>query len=254
MPWLVWRRLETPRTPMSRKILLAVLALAAPFALSSAAAAAQGTAATAVLALERTDLQCISLLLFRGPTRPASLATAFTRGFPQAASGDPLWRDAPFGAAGEADVALRMARPERGELFARKLATTAPLSDLIEDEFLPGRDKVDDSELLGFARQHGATIFHPAGTCRMGPDGAPGGRDVVDARLRVHGVAGLRVVDASVMPSVVGGNTNAPVIMMAEKAVDMIRHDRSLTSPHQDHQDDSRACRHPHRPPEELRL
>ncbi|MGQ3004413.1 MAG: GMC oxidoreductase, partial [Hydrogenophaga sp.] len=70
------------------------------------------------------------------------------------------------------------------------------------------------------------TIYHPVGTCRMGPDGAPGGLDVVDARLRVHGVAGLRVVDASVMPSVVGGNTNAPVIMMAEKAVDMMRADR----------------------------
>ena len=64
------------------------------------------------------------------------------------------------------------------------------------------------------------------GTCRMGPDAAQGA--VVDAQLRVHGVAGLRVVDASVMPGVVGGNTNAPVIMMAEKAVDMIRQDHSL--------------------------
>ncbi len=80
-----------------------------------------------------------------------------------------------------------------------------------------------DAQIEQFIRNHADTIYHPVGTCRMGPDAA---RDVVDARLRVHGVAGLRVVDASVMPSVVGGNTNAPVIMMAEKAVDMMSADR----------------------------
>ncbi len=79
-----------------------------------------------------------------------------------------------------------------------------------------------DAQIEQFIRNHADTIYHPVGTCRMGP----GPMDVVDARLRVHGVAGLRVVDASVMPSVVGGNTNAPVIMMAEKAVDMMREDR----------------------------
>jgi choline dehydrogenase-like flavoprotein len=80
-----------------------------------------------------------------------------------------------------------------------------------------------DAQIEQFVRFHADTIYHPVGTCRMGPDAMA----VVDARLRVHGVAGLRVVDASVMPSVVGGNTNAPVIMMAEKAVDMIREDHS---------------------------
>jgi choline dehydrogenase-like flavoprotein len=80
-----------------------------------------------------------------------------------------------------------------------------------------------DAQIEQFVRRHADTIYHPVGTCRMGPDVTQGA--VVDARLRVHGVGGLRVVDASVMPSVVGGNTNAPVIMMAEKAVDMIRHD-----------------------------
>jgi choline dehydrogenase-like flavoprotein len=79
-----------------------------------------------------------------------------------------------------------------------------------------------DAQIEQFIRNHADTIYHPVGTCRMGSDPLA----VVNARLQVHGVAGLRVVDASVMPSVVGGNTNAPVIMMAEKAVDMIRADR----------------------------
>ena len=83
-----------------------------------------------------------------------------------------------------------------------------------------------DAQIEQFVRFHADTIYHPVGTCRMGPDAGA----VVDARLRVHGVAGLRVVDASVMPGVVGGNTNAPVIMMAEKAVDMIREDHSFES------------------------
>ncbi len=79
---------------------------------------------------------------------------------------------------------------------------------------------VSDDDLLEFARNKGATIFHPAGTCKMGP--ASDAHAVVDAELRVHGIAGLRVVDCSVMPTIVSGNTNAPVIMIAEKAADMI--------------------------------
>ncbi len=78
-----------------------------------------------------------------------------------------------------------------------------------------------DAAIADFVRRHADTIYHPVGTCRMGPrpqDGA-----VVDAQLRVHGVAGLRVVDASIMPTIVGGNTNAPVIAIAEKAAEMIR-------------------------------
>ena len=76
-----------------------------------------------------------------------------------------------------------------------------------------------DAEIEAFIRQHADTIYHPVGSCRMGP----GDMDVVDAQLRVHGLQSLRVVDASIMPRIVGGNTNAPVIMIAEKAADMIK-------------------------------
>ena len=72
--------------------------------------------------------------------------------------------------------------------------------------------------MLAFLREKGVTVYHPSGTCAMGS----GPLAVVDAELRVHGIAGLRVVDASVMPVLVSGNTNAPVIMIAEKAADLI--------------------------------
>jgi choline dehydrogenase-like flavoprotein len=81
-----------------------------------------------------------------------------------------------------------------------------------------------DAQIEAYIRQHADTIYHPVGTCRMGPaEGAASGRSVVDAALRVHGLQGLRVVDASVMPQIIGGNTNAPTIMIAEKAADLIR-------------------------------
>ena len=76
-----------------------------------------------------------------------------------------------------------------------------------------------DTEIEHFIRDHADTIYHPVGSCRMGN----GPLDVVDAQLRVRGIDALRVVDASIMPRVVGGNTNAPVIMIAEKAADMLR-------------------------------
>ena len=81
-----------------------------------------------------------------------------------------------------------------------------------------------DAQIEAYVRQHADTIYHPVGTCRMGPAGeAADGGSVVDAELRVHGLQGLRVVDASVMPQIVGGNTNAPTIMIAEKAAELIR-------------------------------
>jgi choline dehydrogenase-like flavoprotein len=81
-----------------------------------------------------------------------------------------------------------------------------------------------DEQLDHWIRQNADTVYHPVGTCRMGPAAqAPQGGSVVDAELRVHGLQGLRVVDASVMPQIVGSNTNAPTIMIAEKAADLIR-------------------------------
>ncbi|WP_460813052.1 GMC family oxidoreductase [Luteimonas pelagia] len=86
------------------------------------------------------------------------------------------------------------------------------------DPVLPARDDLDDAGLADFIRAKAETIYHPAGTCRMGVDDM----SVVDPRLRVHGVDGLRVVDASVMPTLPGGNTNAPVTMIAERAADLV--------------------------------
>jgi choline dehydrogenase len=83
---------------------------------------------------------------------------------------------------------------------------------------LPGEDFQSDGELAQKAGDIGTTIFHPVGTCRMGSDP----QAAVDARLRVHGVGALRVVDASIMPTITSGNTNSPVIMIAEKASEMI--------------------------------
>jgi choline dehydrogenase len=110
-----------------------------------------------------------------------------------------------------------------GLRFARRLAATAPLSAYVAAELQPGDAARSDEELLAFARRAGATIFHPSGTCRMGPDDDRGA--VVDSRLRVRGVDGLWVVDCSVMPTLVSGNTNVPAIMIGEKAADMIRED-----------------------------
>ena len=107
-----------------------------------------------------------------------------------------------------------------GAKLARALAATRALKGYVESEYRPGPQARSDDDLLEFARGHGATIFHPAGTCRMGNDAAA----VVDERLRVRGVDGLRVVDCSVMPTLTSGNTHAPAVMIAEKASDLILH------------------------------
>ena len=111
-----------------------------------------------------------------------------------------------------------------GLKFARRLANTPPLAGYVAGEFQPGERVQSDDEWLAYCREAGDTVFHPTSTCRMGTDAA----SVVDERLRVRGVGGLRVIDASVMPSVVSGNTNAAVIALAEKGADIVREDAAL--------------------------
>jgi choline dehydrogenase len=105
-----------------------------------------------------------------------------------------------------------------GLRMARRLFGAPALEKYVVGETLPGSDVQSDDELLDYARQYGSTVFHATCTCKMGPDGMA----VVDDRLRVHGLQGLRVIDASVMPTVTSTNTNAPTIMIAEKGAAVI--------------------------------
>lgn len=110
-----------------------------------------------------------------------------------------------------------------GVNIARKIARCAPLTSKISQEYRPhaGLDMNDYDATLDWARNNTASIYHPTGTCKMGS-----GKDaVVDARLRVHGITGLRVADCSIMPEIVSGNTNAPAIMIGEKASDLMLED-----------------------------
>jgi choline dehydrogenase len=144
-----------------------------------------------------------------------------SRGFIALASADPLAQ--PLIHANYMTTEKDRAYAVKSIAFARKLAQTKPLSGLVAEEVMPGPQVRTEPEILEFARRNGATIFHPSGTCRMGGDEAA----VVDPRLRVRGVSGLWVVDCSIMPTLVSGNTNVPAIMVAEKAADMIREDCS---------------------------
>ncbi|MFZ9038971.1 MAG: GMC family oxidoreductase [Gammaproteobacteria bacterium] len=106
-----------------------------------------------------------------------------------------------------------------GVRLLRKLASCPSLAEIIEEEITPGVEVQSDEDLIADIRERSSTVFHPTSTCMMGPDRNSA---VVDSRCRVYGTQRLRVVDASVFPSVISGNTNAPVIMVAEKAADMI--------------------------------
>jgi len=119
---------------------------------------------------------------------------------------------------GERDDVERLVR---GFKLMRRIFQQPALAAHLGKEMPSSAVAQTDDQIEQFIRRFGDTIYHPVGSCRMGT----GPMDVVDARLRVHGVQGLRVVDASIMPDIVGGNTNAPTIMIAEKAADMIKAD-----------------------------
>jgi choline dehydrogenase len=106
-----------------------------------------------------------------------------------------------------------------GLRWARKIGQSRAFDAYRGAEFLPGEEVQSDADLAEFIRTRAETLYHPVGTCKMGEDPLA----VVDAELRVRGVDGLRVVDASVMPTIIGGHTNAPTIMIAEKAADAIK-------------------------------
>ncbi|MCO5091848.1 GMC family oxidoreductase [Bosea sp. (in: a-proteobacteria)] len=108
-----------------------------------------------------------------------------------------------------------------GMRLIRRIAQQPAIAPFVREELLPGAHVKTDAEFETAIRQNGVSNLHPVGTCRMGPNG----RTVVDPQLRVHGVERLRVIDASVMPTVPGGNTNAPTIMIAEKGSEMILKD-----------------------------
>jgi choline dehydrogenase len=107
----------------------------------------------------------------------------------------------------------------RGFKLGRQISRAPSFARYKAHEVQPGTAAQDDAALIDYIRRAASTVHHPCGSCRMGTDGDA----VVDPQLRVHGIEGLRVADASIFPSVVGGNTNAAIVMIAEKAADMIR-------------------------------
>ncbi len=156
---------------------------------------------------------------FSGFSLAARLLRPESRGSVQIQSVDPLQAPAirPNYFSAEKDCGVLLA----GMKATRRLADTAAMRRYVVREHDPGASCVSDADLLDHLRLRGGISYHPVGTCKMGNDASA----VVDDRLRVHGIHGLRVVDASIMPTIVSGNTNAPTIMIAEKGADMILQD-----------------------------
>ena len=182
---------------------------------------------------DRIDLQIqmrpFSMLgaggMYRADSYPAVTASCgllqpHSVGWLQLASADPA--QAPRMLANylsdERDIAPLLA----GIRLLRKIFATTPLAEHVQREVMPGPERISDADLSAYLRETANSMYHPVGSCRMGQDDAA----VVDARLRVRGIEGLRVADASIMPKVPSGNTNAPVIMVADKAATMIAEDR----------------------------
>jgi len=151
------------------------------------------------------------IILGTQPTRPTS------RGHLEIRSADPFTAPAihPNYLSTNHDISEQL----EGARVMRKLAAAPSLAEIIDEEIDPGFGVETDEEMIADIRGRAGTVFHPVSTCRMGEDEST---SVVDPKLRVHGLAGLRVIDASVFPAVTSGNTNAPTIMVAEKGADMI--------------------------------
>jgi choline dehydrogenase len=194
---------------------------------SSNIAEAGGFASSRYAQAGRPDLQfhfVPALLEDHGRTRPAGQGfTVHTcalrpesRGEIALASNDPLAKALmrPNYLSAEADLKTML----DGLRISRDLFAAKSLAKFTASEFLPGAALTTPAELSAFIRQKAETIYHPVGTCKMGADEMA----VVDAQLRVHGTLGLRVVDASIMPTLIGGNTNAPTIMIAERVSELI--------------------------------
>jgi choline dehydrogenase len=150
-----------------------------------------------------------------------------SRGFVRIKSADPL--EAPAMQPNYLSTPRDRQMLVAGIRLARRLAATKALSPYVKREHRPGPAASSDEDLLEFAKNTGGTIFHPSGTCKMG-DRSRDPIAVVDSRLRVHGLEGLRVVDCSIMPTLVSGNTNVPVVMIAEKAADLILADAAQSA------------------------
>jgi len=144
-----------------------------------------------------------------------------SRGFVRIKSADPSQAPAiqPRYMTAQADRDCMVA----GMQLLRRVMSQPAIARYIDEELKPGPKVMSDADFLEFARQNGTTVFHPTSTCRMGSDVTA----VVDEKLRVHGFEGLRVADASIMPTVVSGNTNAACVMIGEKATDLILADAS---------------------------
>lgn len=187
------------------------------------------------------------------PQEPQADAQAFLSPFSTSGLGKPLHDFSAFGISvtqswpsSRGTVRLRDANPhsapmiqpnylsteEDRRFFAnalrklREVAASAPLKDLITEEFMPGPAVKTDDQVLDYVRATGHTCYHPCGTCRMGSDEA----SVVDPALRLRGVEGVRVADASIMPRITSGNINAPTLMIGEKAADLILADHASAS------------------------
>lgn len=163
-----------------------------------------------------------SLVLGHGLSCHVCLLRPLSRGSVQLASAQPM--DAPLIDPRFLSHPDDLRRLVQGFKQMRDVLHQPALASLGARETAHSAAAQSDTEIADFIRNNGDTIYHPVGSCRMGP----GAMDVVDARLKVHGMQGLRVVDASIMPRIVSGNTNAPTIMVAEKAADMVRADARL--------------------------